>query len=186
MKVLKNPLVAFLLCLAIVLCSTLISVRVRLGGKSENVTDGFYEGMETNGYTQKALASHLKNIVGAVDGIATIADSNELDCSELRAAADTLKNALKYSYGYESYTYDAYEALMSAEGRLVSALNGAELSERDREGLEQYLSTITGAQTAMESAGYNESVRSFLQRYNGAFTVFIAHAAGVRMPEYFA
>ena len=186
MKVLKNPLAAFLICLIVVLASTLLSVNVRLGKRSEAVTDGFYEGVEANGYQQKALATHLKNIVGAVDGIATIADNCDLDASELRAAADTLKNALKYSYGYESYTYQTYAELMSAEGRLVSALNGAALSERDREGLEQYLSTVAGAQSAMESAGYNESVRAFLQRYNGAYTVFIAQAAGVRMPEYFA
>ena len=186
MKLLKKPFVALLLSAAVVLSSTLLSVNIRFGGKCRDITDGFYDGVYYNGYTQKSLSSHLKNICGYADGLVTIANNYDIDTGDLLTALDDLKLSLSYSYGYASHIYFCYDELLSPLNALVDQLSRTELSERDADGFVQYRSGINGAQRAMESAGYNESVREFLRSHDQFPTDFLAELAGVEMPEYFA
>ena len=61
----------------------------------------------------------------------------------------------------------------------------ADLDARDASGVEQYISSITGAQSAIKSAGYNESVREFMRSYDRFPTNILGTLAGVEMPECF-
>ena len=50
MKIFKNRAVAVLLCVLIVIASTLLSTNVKLGREADGVSDGFYKGVTYYGY----------------------------------------------------------------------------------------------------------------------------------------
>ena len=185
MKLLKNPVVAVLLSLVIVVASTLVSVNLRFGAKCQAVTDGFYDGVDSDGYRQQAMATHLKNIGSYVDGLLTIAKHYDVDSAALQSSLDIFKAALR-NQNSVSNLYETYTAMMRDESALEAALAQQELSDRDAEGYALYASEISGARSAMEITGYNESVRTFLLKYKRFPTDTLAALSGVSYPEYFA
>lgn len=183
MKVLKKPFVAVLLSALIIFSSTLLSVDVKLGAKCQNITDGFYEGVVYEGYQHKSIASQLRNICGAADGMVTIAKNYDIDTDAVSSATDEMKSAL--TYGSVSYIHYLYEELLDAVQPLEDQLSRAALNERDADGFKQYSSTITGARSVIENSGYNESVRAFLRGYMHFPADFLAELSGVELPELF-
>lgn len=186
MKVLKKPVVAVLLCAVIVIASTLGNVNRLFGAKCQKITDGFYNGVEVDGFTQKGINIHLQNISGYVDGLTTIARRNGVDCTAIEAASDQFKSVLRADKPSISSLYGSYTALMLEEAELETALGRVALDERDTEGFNTYRDNIKGAVSSVASAGYNESVRSFLGKYDRFPTDTLAALAGVDYPEYFA
>ena len=184
MNFLKKHFVAVLLSALIICGSTLLSADIKLGRKCQNITDGFYEGVVYENYQHKSIASQIRNICGAADGMVTIANNYDIDTDAVRAATDEMKSALNLSS--VSYLYGLYENLLSALKPLEEQLSRAELSDRDAEGFAQYSSTISGAQSVIENSGYNESVRAFLRDQIHFPADFFAELAGVELPELFA
>ena len=184
MNFLKKPFVAVLLSALIICGSTLLSADIKLGRECQNITDGFYEGVVYENYQHKSIASQIRNICGAADGMVTIANNYDIDTDAVRAATDEMKNAL--TYGSVSYLHYLYEDLLQAVKPLEDQLSRAELSDRDAEGFAQYSSTISGAQSVIENSGYNESVRAFLRDEIHFPADFFAELAGVELPELFA
>ena len=183
MNFLKKPFVAVLLSALIICSSTLLSADIKLGRECQNITDGFYEGVVYENYQHKSIASQIRNICGAADGMVTIANNYDIDTDAVRAATDEMKNAL--TYGSVSYLHYLYEDLLQAVKPLEDQLSRAELSDRDAEGFTQYSSTISGAQSVIENSGYNESVRAFLRDEIHFPADFFAELAGVELPELF-
>ena len=183
MNFLKKPFVAVLLSALIICGSTLLSADIKLGRECQNITDGFYEGVVYENYQHKSIASQIRNICGAADGMVTIANNYDIDTDAVRAATDEMKNAL--TYGSVSYLHYLYEDLLQALKPLEDQLSRAELSDRDAEGFAQYSSTISGAQSVIENSGYNESVRAFLRDEIHFPAYFFAELAGVELPELF-
>lgn len=183
MNLLKKPFVAVLLSALIICGSTLLSVDVKLGKECQNITDGFYEGVVYENYQHKSIASQIRNICGAADGMVTIANSYDIDTDAVSAATAEMKSAL--SFGSVSYLYGLYEDLLSALNPLEDQLSRAGLSDRDADGFKQYSSTITGAQSVIENAGYNESVRAFYRDQVHFPADFFADLVGVDLPELF-
>ena len=183
MNFLKKPFVAVLLSALIICGSTLLSADIKLGRECQNITDGFYEGVVYENYQHKSIASQIRNICGAADGMVTIANNYDIDTDAVRAATDEKKNAL--TYGSVSYLHYLYEDLLQALKPLEDQLSRAELSDRDAEGFAQYSSTISGAQSVIENSGYNESVRAFLRDEIHFPADFFAELAGVELPELF-
>lgn len=184
MNFLKKPFVAVLLSALIICGSTLLSTDIKLGRECQNITDGFYEGVVYENYQHKSIASQIRNICGAADGMVTIANNYDIDTDAVRAATDEMKNAL--TYGSVSYLHYLYEDLLQAVKPLEDQLSRAELSDRDAEGFAQYSSTISGAQSVIENSGYNESVRAFLRDEIHFPADFFAELAGLELPELFA
>ena len=184
MNFLKKPFVAVLLSALIICGSTLLSADIKLGRECQNITDGFYEGVVYENYQHKSIASQIRNICGAADGMVTIANNYDIDTDAVRAATDEMKNAL--TYGSVSYLHYLYDDLLQAVKPLEDQLSRAELSDRDAEGFAQYSSTISGAQSVIENSGYNESVRAFLRDEIHFPADFFAELAGVELPELFA
>lgn len=184
MNFLKKPFVAVLLSALIICGSTLLSADIKLGRECQNITDGFYEGVVYENYQHKSIASQIRNICGAADGMVTIANNYDIDTDAVRAATDEMKSAL--TYGSVSYLHYLYEDLLQAVKPLEDQLSRAELSDRDAEGFAQYSSTISGAQSVIENSGYNESVRAFLRDQIHFPADFFAELAGVELPELFA
>lgn len=183
MNFLKKPFVAVLLSALIICGSTLLSADIKLGRECQNITDGFYEGVVYENYQHKSIASQIRNICGAADGMVTIANNYDIDTDAVRAATDEMKNAL--TYGSVSYLHYLYEDLLQALKPLEDQLSRAELSDRDAEGFTQYSSTISGAQSVIENSGYNESVRAFLRDEIHFPADFFAELTGVELPELF-
>ena len=183
MNFLKKPFVAVLLSALIICGSTLLSADIKLGKECQNITDGFYEGVVYENYQHKSIASQIRNICGAADGMVTIANNYDIDTDAVRAATDEMKNAL--TYGSVSYLHYLYEDLLLALKPLEDQLSRAELSDRDAEGFTQYSSTISGAQSVIENSGYNESVRAFLRDEIHFPADFFAELTGVELPELF-
>ena len=184
MNFLKKPFVAMLLSALIICGSTLLSADIKLGRECQNITDGFYEGVVYENYQHKSIASQIRNICGAADGMVTIANNYDIDTDAVRAATDEMKSALNLSS--VSYLYGLYENLLSALKPLEDQLSRAELSDRDAEGFAQYSSTISGAQSVIENSGYNESVRAYLRDEIHFPAEFFAELSGVELPELFA
>ena len=88
MKLLRKPFVAVLLSALIIFSSTLLSVDVKLGKECQNITDGFYEGVVYENYQHKSIASQIRNICGAADGMVTIANNYDIDTDAVSAASD--------------------------------------------------------------------------------------------------
>lgn len=183
MNFLKKPFVAVLLSALIICGSTLLSADIKLGRECQNITDGFYEGVVYENYQHKSIASQIRNICGAADGMVTIANNYDIDTDAIRAATDEMKSAL--TYGSVSYLHYLYDELLQALKPLEDQLSRAELSDRDAEGFAQYSSTISGAQSVIENSGYNESVRAFLRDEIHFPADFFAELAGVELPELF-
>ena len=186
MSFFKNKFVAIVIAVFVVIASTLLSTNIRFGKECRAVTDGFYEGVEYNGYQQKSMATHLKNICAYVDGLVTIARNYDLDTAEAEAASDSVKSLLSGETKHISYVSAAYSELIKASNALQAQLARTELEERDASGVAEYSASITGAQSAMENAGYNESVREFRRKNDHFPTRLFASLAGVSWPENFA
>ena len=183
MKLLKNPVFAVFLAIVVVISSTLINTNVKLGRKCRAVSDLFYEGVTAAGYTRPSIASHLENISGFADGLAAIAHNNGVDAAEVEQDVDMLRGSV--SSGDMFLIRSNYSSLLSALTKLVDALERASLDERDASGVEQYKSSLAGAQSAIGESGYNEAVRDFLRRYDRFPSRQLGAAARVHMPETF-
>ena len=186
MKVFKNPVFAVLLAIVVVIASTLINVNVKFGRKCDAVSDLFYEGVPTRGYTQSAIASDLENISAYADGLVTIARNYDIDSSAVGLANDRLKSSVQYSHSSSMRDiHSNYADLCTAVSSLIDSLERAELSERDASGVSQYRSSLVGAQSAIGESGYNDAVREFLRKYDHFPTDVLAALAGLNMPETF-
>lgn len=183
MNLLKKPFVAVLLSALIICSSTLLSVDVKLGKECQNITDGFYDGVVYENYQHKSIASQIKNICGAADGMVAIANNYDIDTDAVTAATAEMKSAL--NFGSVSYLYGLYEDLLNALKPLEEQLSLTELSDRDAKGFDQYSSTISGAQSVIDNSGYNESVRAFYRDVVHFPADFLADLVGVDLPELF-
>ena len=183
MNLLKKPFVAVLLSALIICSSTLLSVDVKLGKECQNITDGFYDGVVYENYQHKSIASQIKNICGAADGMVAIANNYDIDTDAVTAATAEMKSAL--NFGSVSYLYGLYEDLLNALKPLEEQLSLTELSDRDTDGFDQYSSTISGAQSVIDNSGYNESVRAFYRDVVHFPADFLADLVGVDLPELF-
>ena len=187
MEILKNRVVAMLLCVFIVLASTLLSSAVRLGRVVDGINDGFYDGVTYDGYKHPAIAEQLKNICGAIDGLASVAMNYDADVVALRQSSVVLKEMLNQRTTSYAILYEAYITALYNVDDVKAQLSSKNLSERDAAGLEQYASTISSASGVIDDAGYNDSVhqirRSYLEHLPEKFFVSVS---GTDTPELFA
>lgn len=177
--------VAVLVAIFTVFFSMMLSTDIKFDAECQRITAGFYDGVEFNGYKHPSIASHLRNIAGYADGIVTIANRYELDSDELSSVNEDLKLALSYSRGDESYIYFCYDELLGELRVIEAELYDKELSERDESGLDQYVESITGAQSAIEESGYNESVSEFMREKCTGLAYDLAYLTSVDLPDYF-
>lgn len=184
MKLLKNPVIAVLLAVIIVLSSTFLSARIKLEKASDKITDGFYQGVVYNGYKRKSISSQLKNYSGAVSGLVSIANNYGIATEEASALNGELLSSLSEAQSDISSIYRYYSSLDTAVSALERELSDAELNERDAEGVKQYTGTIDGANSVIAESGYNESVYKYTSG-RGALEKFFATLTGTQLPEVF-
>lgn len=184
MKVLKNPIIALLLSAVIVLSSTYLSADVKLAKASAKITDGFYQGVKYDNYKHKSIYEQLDHICGAASGLVTVADNYGIDTEELSGLTGELVNSLSAKSGDISSLYTLYSSFSDALHALMDSLSGAELSGRDRQGTENYIDTVKGAEKMIEEAGYNESVQEYKNDIRPLMDFFV-RITKTKLPETF-
>ncbi len=178
MKFFKNPVVAVLLALLIVLASTLVNVHVKYGKLCRSVTDEFY--------AEAGIADQLSSIRMDAAVLAKVAERNGIDAKELTNAANHLQDLLSQTGVSAGRVFRCYDELrvelVSAEQKLL----GVALSDTDAITVSDCISRIQNAASAISASPYNETVRSFLAKYDRFPTHMLARLANVSIPEVFA
>ena len=187
MSILRKRSFAVVIALIVVCLSTLLSVNRSLGSAAEKISDGFYSGVKYDGYVHKSIYSQLEQRSGAAAGLVAIgANYTSLDdvTDTLRSARDDLVGTM--DGGDIAAMYRANTALQSAYEAFVYAAQDAGLTTRELQGLDSYVDTLSGAQSVIASAGYNESVREFNRKTFDRFPAgLLAPIAGVDAPVLF-
>lgn len=187
MKILKNRLIALLLCVLVVIGSTLLTTNIKLGREAEKVSDGFYKGVTYSGYKHPAIAEQLNNICGAADGLASLVTKYGYDVVTLKQCSVELKSMLDQRSSAYTTVYAKFRELLDCIETLKLEYSGLGLSERDTSGVEQYLSTVSNATVVIGDSGYNDSVHEFKRSYLERFPAgILARLSGVDAPELFA
>ena len=187
MNFFKRPFVAVLLSALIVLCSTLVSINVKLESKCDAVSDIFYEGVRISGVDYPAMAEPMKQLCALTDDIILIANNYGIDTGELSQRLDDLELAMQYSADDVSYIGSCYGEYFKALRIVESQLQSTGLSERHRTAMDEYSAQIETCSVTIDQGakGYNEKVRSFLKSFDKFPTSFWTEVTGTSLPGYF-
>lgn len=178
MKFFKNPVVAFLLCLVIVLGSTLLNTHIKFGRLCQEVTDEFYG--------EDGIAAQLSSLRVDAVALAAVAKVNDVDASALENAATVLQGAMSQTHMGVSWVYLAYDKLRTELTLTEQNLLSKSLSDSDAQTVQTLLTRIHNEQEKISASDYNEQVRSFLRKYDRFPTHALARLAEVKLPEVFA
>ena len=184
MNILKKPAVALIVSIVLIVSSTFISADIKLGKECDGVCIGFYEGIDHDGYVHKSIYSQLDNLCGAVSGLMTIGAQHQMDTAELSGINGELIDLLKAKDTGFGKAYSLYSSVADSAERLGAELAAQKLSDREKKGLETYMSTIRGAQSVIADAGYNESVGRFTDGLD-FLADFFMNATDTQLPEMF-
>ena len=176
MKLLKKPLVAWIVCIALVLVATLVNTNVKFGRLCASVTGEFYG---TDG-----IAQQLSELRADAEALANVSEGHGVDVKELRSASYYLQLGIQNQYG-AAELYQDYDLLRTELTAVQQKLVGISMSAADQQTVSDCLASITEAQRAIAASDYDEQVRDFLRRYDRFPTRLLARLAGVELPEAF-
>ena len=187
MNFFKRPFVAVVLSALIVVCSTLVSINVKLDSKCDAVSDIFYEGVRISGVEYPAMAEPMKQLCALTDDIILIANNYGIDTGALSQRLDALELAMQYSDDDVDYIGSCYGDYFKELRSVENQLQNTGLSERHQAVMDAYSVQIAecSGTIAQGAVGYNEKVRSFLKSYDKFPTSFWADVTGTWFPGYF-
>jgi hypothetical protein len=183
----KKRIAAVIICLALVLSSTALSVNRSLGKECRRITDTFYAGVYNAEWktTRPSIDAQLKKRYEAANGLITVSagiETLKLETEALRKANQSLLAADGIA---EKYAENMH--LIAAYYGCLNKLDSLELSERMRLILETSAEDFQIAQGLIESAGYNETVKSFYRATLDKFPAsFLRAFVQEDLPELFA
>ena len=173
MKFFKKRSVALVICLILVIASTLLNTRVKLGAQCRELNESLY--------TVEGIAGKLEALHVEADALAALAEANGIKADGLRQASADLQDLLSQRSVNAGQLYRCYDAL-----RAQMSATAAQLSEKNVPGADTILARAQDLQNAIASSDYNTEVRSFRQRNGSLLTRFLASLSGVSIPEEFA
>ena len=187
MNFFKRPFVAVVLTVLIVLCSTLVSINVKLQGKCDAVSDIFYEGVRVSGVDYPAMAEPMKQLCALTDDIILIAYNYGINTEALSQRLDELELAIQYSDDDVGYIGSCYGDFFKELRAVEDQLQNTGLSERHQTVMDEYSAQIETCSVTIDQGakGYNEKVRGFLKSYDKFPTSFWADVTGTWFPGYF-
>ena len=172
MNILRKRPVAAIICVIVIALSTIYSAHRSLGAKVRELTDSFYTGVysEEQDRTLRSISSQLDKRCEAANGLVALSEKYVGEIGDEKAA-DILRNSrlnlMKSTDITEKYLRN--KDIDAAFNSLHAELEMLDLPERDTAMLEEYTGIFRGAQTLINSSGYNEAVRSFERNTLGAF-----------------
>lgn len=158
MSIFSKRSTACVIAAVAIIGSTLYGAHKSLVPLVNETEDGFYSGVYSSeaGYTTKGIYSQLDMRTDAAMGLITKCGETEPELTDkLRDAREELLDAM--SDGDISDMYDANKELQDAYSDLAKAISGTSLESDSA--VEEYMSNFTGAQSVIDSSGYNASVR---------------------------
>lgn len=182
MEYFKSRSGALLLAALVVVGSTLLNTRVKLGSAVDAAEDQFFTDVEG----ERSIYSRLEEKLSAANGYAAVLSTYDQE------AADALyyeRDSLRWATEDNDIDYMARcnEALDKAFDEAQRALAGYELSESDAADAAYYADIYDGAQKMITENSYNSSVTDFTRSVYDTFpTEFLAELAGVEPPERFS
>ena len=187
MNFFKRPLVAVVLTVLIVVCSTLVSVSVKLESRCSAVSDIFYEGVRISGVEYPAMAEPMKQLCALTDDIILIANNYGINTGELSQRLDDLELAMQYSADDVSYIGSCYGDYFKALRSVENQMQSTGLSERHQTVMDEYSAQIETCSVTIDQGakGYDEKLRSFLKSFDKFPTSFWADVTGTWFPGYF-
>lgn len=186
MKLLKNPLIAVLLTIIIVLSSTVISTSVKLNNKCDAVIDGFYEGRLQQGIVYTSLYADICSMYELASEVALVAENYGVNTTELNKSISELKEELSYRNTDISDIYADYTWFYSSLRAVEIELSGIGLSQRHMEYMTAVSQQIAQLKSSIDNSSYNESVRTFYKKFDRFPVNIFADLFDVEYPEYFA
>ena len=182
-KFFSSPTVALILAVIVVVGSTLLNTRVKLGRICDEVRDGFTRGVGD----ESAIASDLKNLCTAAEKLMILGEQYEVaDADELEGDIASIRVLLGQETPRPHAVYSLYEELLRKCFALESSLGRMPLSESDTESLAAAQHEAAVAKASIDISSYNSAVSAFQKQHRHFPTVQLAALAGVELPELFA
>ena len=170
MRLLKNRAFAIFITVVIVILTALFGIQRSLNRLAADVEAMFYEGvyLESEGYTQPSIDSQLQIRANGALALATVMEGYP----DLADEAETLLSARRDLISAKSIRdkHSANERMQRAFTTLTAKAGTLDLTERDKEDIDRYISTFQGAQTAILGSLYNQKALFFMDDAS-----FIAH-----------
>ena len=182
MKILKHPVIAVLLTILIVFCSTAVSISVKLNNKCESIIDGFYD--DKPGAT--SIYSDLCSIHELAGEVMLVAQNYGVDTRELAESIAELKSEIGYRNEDIGDIYSDYTWFYSSLRAVEIELSGIVLSQRHMEYMTAASEQIAQLKTSIDNSDYNDSVRNFYKKFDRFPVNAFADIFDVEYPEYFA
>lgn len=188
MEFTTNRRLAVIILAAVIYIFTFIGVNRSVSSLVSDIRDSFYSGVynKDEGYTEVSIQSHLDNRIDAANGLCTMA-SGYSDLSEyVEALKDARYELMNKGTDDISGKYSANAALTEASEALYEKLAEMDLSKDEEEMLQYYISTLRGAESAIEKLSYNDEVAEFYEKTLKTFPVSVfVPIISVDGPEYF-
>ena len=192
-KILSSPVVALIITFVLVFASLALNTHIRLGGQCDEITAGLYAGKGGS----PCIADGLRSLCTASEKMLTLAGQLGIDVDSLDSDGEyadedpadlinDIRNALRYEDGSARYLYYLYEALLSKDYAMETALARAALSEADAAAFLEAREEASQARAVVDNDSYNNTARAFLKKYDRFPTSQIASFSGVSMPKLFA
>ena len=177
MKILKNTVILVLLALVVVLGSTLLNTRFKLGMLCREASAEFYE--------NTGIATQLDSICVDASAIASIAKEHGLDTDSLTNAVEELQSMISHRSSAAS-VYERYSKVKAELSALTAKLMSQGLGDSDSQAVTALQAKIQEAQEKISSSSYNTYIQSFLEKYDRFPANLFAKLANVHLPEVFA
>ena len=186
MNLLKNPIIAVLLTILIVLSSTIISISIKLNNKCEAVIDDFYEGKLQHGIVYTSLYADICSMYELASEVSLVAENYGVNVKELNASISELKEELGFKNDDISEIYADYTSMYSYLRAVEIELSGIGLSQRHMEYMTEISAQIAQLKSSIDSSSYNDVVRNFYKKFDRFPVNTFAAIFDVEYPEYFA
>lgn len=173
---LKKPIVAAILCVIVVISSTVIFTHMRLDSWCKEIGDVFF--------VSGGIADQLEKVCDASVGISKMAEAYGIDSFEAQELSESLRMTTHLKSPHDLFT--VYQMLCGRINDLAASLKLKDLSAKDAANLNSLLDELSSARSAISSDAYNNSVSFFLRTELGSFSSGFARLCGVRLPEQFA
>ena len=184
MKLLKNRKIAILITIVVIIFATLFGVGRSLNRLSREAEALFYDGifLENTGQPQRSIEHHLRVLEQASLDISSIfaihpplSDESEALMMARRELIDANSIPEKYS---------AYKNVQKASAAFLRKAENDDLTEDDREPIEQYQTTFSGVVSAIQRSEYNERAIGFMDEAS-IIAKFLKPFAFVTSPQTF-
>ena len=182
-KFLSNPVVALILTVIVVIGSTIVNTRVRLGKQCELITEQFYSGHGS----EIPVADSLRSLCNASEKILLLGMKYDVgDDGDTVKLIELIRDALAARTIHTASVYSDYQALLKSTFSLESDLARMQLSEADDTIYAEAQHAASDAKSQIDISTYNDAVRTFLKVNHRFPTPQIAKMSGVSLPETFA